>query len=273
MIYLEEQLQFLSKLHVIRGPIGDTILRILNGFDTTDFMVGWVAFIWIGFSWKWGARLGLLMTVDVLWIHTAKYWFASPRPYYFQPGIELVHVGGFGFPSGGAQTALLLGLLLIYYGKKPWIKWFGGFYALIISCSRMALGVHFPIDVLGGWIGGVALFYAFIRLRDPIERLAKKKSLEMTLSILVISILGMVFVPLKIKYMFVLPFVTVLGLFLSNKFRLYLAPLEGLWKKVALGVFGVASTAAIGAVFYLTPLPSTERFLVQTCVMGLWVSC
>ena len=61
--------------------------------------------------------MSVLITVNGLVNTFFKELFELPRPPVIEPGISLVYVSGFGFPSGGAETSLLLGLLLIAFWK------------------------------------------------------------------------------------------------------------------------------------------------------------
>lgn len=73
------------------------------------------------------------------------------------------HESGFSFPSGHAMMSVLFYGMLVYLlinATKNW-KWrvslgTGAFtLILLIGFSRMALGVHYLTDVLGGWSAGL----------------------------------------------------------------------------------------------------------------------
>jgi hypothetical protein len=60
----------------------------------------------------------------------------------------------FGLPSGHAQsTAVFWGVLAPVF-RRPWGLVLGILAPLIIGLSRIYLGVHFPTDVLAGWLLG-----------------------------------------------------------------------------------------------------------------------
>ena len=103
----------------------------------------------------------------------AKEAFARSRPTLVPP---LDYVDTYAYPSGhaaGAMVILLLGAMLLG-GRKIVIA--AVLLALAIGLSRIALGVHWPSDVLGGWLfgGGAALIgYAVAkRVARPKERLS-----------------------------------------------------------------------------------------------------
>jgi membrane-associated phospholipid phosphatase len=91
------------------------------------------------------------------------------RPHLADP---VATAGGGSFPSGHAQAAIVgYGVLLLVFlplvarAARPWLIAFAGLLVLTIGFSRIALGVHFFSDVIGGYlIGGawlIAMTHAF----------------------------------------------------------------------------------------------------------------
>lgn len=68
--------------------------------------------------------------------------------------------GKFGFMSGHATGTMVMATWFGYHYKK-WMLYFVAF-ALVISFSRVYVGVHWPSDVLGGMILGFAVSRVFI---------------------------------------------------------------------------------------------------------------
>lgn len=66
----------------------------------------------------------------------------------------------FSFPSGHAtySMAFVLALILLNWDspKRPWLFGSGGLFVLCIGASRVYLGVHFPSDIVGGWLLAIA---------------------------------------------------------------------------------------------------------------------
>lgn len=88
--------------------------------------------------------------------HYFKNVFHTPRPFDLLSFVKpLIRESGFAFPSGHATFFMALASALWFYHKR--LAVFFGFSALIIGLARVAAGVHFPIDIIGGLFFGYAI--------------------------------------------------------------------------------------------------------------------
>ena len=93
-----------------------------------------------------------------VWSHGMKAVFSSLRP----PAV--LHEGSFhligpllehnSFPSGHTTTIFVLAGLCCLQRWDNRLKYFALIIAILVGLSRIACGVHWPVDVLGGILGG-----------------------------------------------------------------------------------------------------------------------
>lgn len=81
----------------------------------------------------------------------------APRPFLLLENVNLLldHGGFDSFPSGHAAFFAALAMIIYFYHRKVGILFFVS--ALLIGIARIIAGVHFPLDILGGYILGVAV--------------------------------------------------------------------------------------------------------------------
>ena len=110
-----------------------------------------------------GKNLVILLIASNIFNGAAKVSFKLPRPSWIEPGLGLSHEDSFGLPSGHAMNATVLWGYLASALGKSW-RWLMVAIIPLISISRIFLGVHFPADVLTGWLLGatvLALYLSF----------------------------------------------------------------------------------------------------------------
>jgi undecaprenyl-diphosphatase len=132
--------------------------------------------------WRHGAIGAGVIGLAALAVEVIKSTVARERPEVLDP---ILVERGFSFPSGHASLSMVAyGILAVlvsrsYLSRPTQLAVFGVVVALVflIGLSRVWLGVHYPSDVIAGWVAGatVVLVYAsFTRgvSREPAEAVA-----------------------------------------------------------------------------------------------------
>ena len=104
-----------------------------------------------------GVTCGVAMVIGLIVTNLViKNWVARVRPYELIPGLECL-VGiqdDFSFPSGHPTNSFACAWVLFRRVPRKW-----GIPALVmavlIALSRLYVGVHYPTDVIGGFVIGM----------------------------------------------------------------------------------------------------------------------
>lgn len=90
----------------------------------------------------------LIADILKIFIHTLRPFDAFSNVH------ALISETGYSFPSGHATFFMALAFSLFFAHKKAGYVFM--FFALLIGIARIIAGVHFPIDILGGFVlGGI----------------------------------------------------------------------------------------------------------------------
>ena len=140
-----------------------------------------------------GIRIGVILLFSTGLNDIFKLALQGPRPYWFSAQVNpLAAESSFGVPSGHAQNAIgVWGMMADRVGKS-WAWIVAGIVIFLIGFSRMYLAVHFPHDVLVGWILGGLTLWLFLLFWERAAAWLKQKS--MAQQILTAFIVSMVFV-------------------------------------------------------------------------------
>lgn len=274
-MFLSSGLDFIQFLHQFRSPSLDLFFKALNFFDRPEFFLILVSAVWLGYDWKAGIRLFYLLLVSNLANQILKDFFELPRPFHLNPSLGIIQVESYGFPSGAAQTAVLLSGLLVVYWKSHW-KWITAFtYFFLISLSRLYLGVHFPSDILGGWMIGGSLLMLFLFLQPRIETYLEKLDL---FNLLIISQL----IPLLLlTWHSSVPAIRVcsvamgtgIGLFITYRYDLLISLPENYTQLVMRAIIGILGTfLCYGVTSKFLGSTSDVQLFIQFFLIGIWAS-
>jgi undecaprenyl-diphosphatase len=134
-------------------------------------VAGVVGFLLVTGSRRAALMLAVSVITGVFLSSSLKAWFSRPRPELIPPDVVAYTAS---FPSGhttlSAVVYLTLGALLCRTQASTAIKTYilgcAAFLTGIVGVSRVYLGVHWPTDVIAGWlVGGTwALLCWFVML-------------------------------------------------------------------------------------------------------------
>ena len=105
-------------------------------------------------------ELALLFLCGIIVGDVAKALYYRPRPYLFDPSAFILRVAGdvdSSYPSGHALIVSIGAAFCLARFRHKTVGAVLAFEAALVCYSRVYLGVHYPLDVVGGVFLGVAI--------------------------------------------------------------------------------------------------------------------
>ncbi len=176
---IDTYLFILFNVH-LANPLFDVIMPIITDKHTwyPVWAVAATLLVWKGGTkGRWVLLIVLLAvaSADQLVNQIVKPFFGRVRPCNVVEGAHLLlgKKNSFSMPSSHAANFFTVATVFAYY-YRPY-KWVFFFLAALVGYSRIAVGVHYPFDVLVGSAVGMALAYGWIWL---FRNLLKKKNYD-----------------------------------------------------------------------------------------------
>ena len=167
--FFELGLEWIIALQQLFPPIFDDVFRGITFMGEEMFFLLFIPLLVWSVDMAIGVRVGIAFLLSAYLNPVLKEVFKEPRPFHIDSTVKLSEAEGGGMPSGHAQTSVMVwGVLAWQVGKK----WFWGVAValmLLIGFSRIFLGVHFPHQVLSGWMVGIVILAAYLLLEPRVE--------------------------------------------------------------------------------------------------------
>ena len=160
------------------GSCLKTPMEVFSFFGTENFFLLLIPALYWCIEGGIGLRVGIILLLSVSANDALKMVFHGPRPYWYST--DVIRYAGetsFGVPSGHAQIAFGVWGMLATSIRKWWGWLIAILLIVLIGISRLYLGVHFPHDVIIGWLIGALLLWLVLRFWKPITAWLKKMNL------------------------------------------------------------------------------------------------
>jgi membrane-associated phospholipid phosphatase len=160
------------------SPELDTLFKVITWMGNEGFYFLLLSFVYWSVDKDHGVRLAILLVFGIYLNSVIKNLAHQPRPFQYDPAVrKMVGAGGGGFPSGHTQGTVVIWGYLMSQFRKNWVWAIGIAMMVLVPLSRVYLGVHFPTDILGGYVIGAILLLLWLRLAPPMERWLSGKNL------------------------------------------------------------------------------------------------
>lgn len=99
-----------------------------------------------------------------------RFFYERPRPFLVSRVHQLIAENSHSFPSGHATFFFALATAVYFYNKR-WGLWFFA-ASIVMGAARVMAGVHYPSDVLGGALIGIASGYIVYKIAERLKNKA-----------------------------------------------------------------------------------------------------
>lgn len=189
---LDILLQYDTELLIFLNNLGSSFwnpfwMFITNQLNWTPLFLFIIYLVYKRFGWKKGTFLILsmiaLVAISDQFVNFVKNSFMRLRPVNDPLVSEFLRIvykpGGFSFMSGHATTSTFFTVFVIQalsgYGKRVfWLLTF----PILFGYSRVYLGVHYPTDVMTGFLTGTVLALLYFKTVDFISQLVLKEKIN-----------------------------------------------------------------------------------------------
>lgn len=180
--YFNWEPQLMEWLQNQLGSAGKAVGSFLSLFGEETLLILIFGFIYWCYNKKMGLFIGINMIMCLVWNPILKNVALRRRPYMDHSGIKClkpinkstsiydVASQGYSFPSGHSTNAATVYASIALFMKKK-IFWIVGItLAVLVGISRVILGMHYPTDVLCGWLMGAVIVAVFSYIQQKIKR-------------------------------------------------------------------------------------------------------
>ena len=164
-------METITVLQQFASPPLDRFFRLVSELGGTRAYIILLLGSYLALDARLGQRLGIVVLFGFYLNFHLKGLVGTARPFELEPSVartpEAALSSGPGFPSAHAQLSLTFWGYTAWWLGRPWVWGVAALIVTLISLSRLYLGMHFPVDIVGGLLIG-AVYTATVALAEPL---------------------------------------------------------------------------------------------------------
>ena len=271
-------LSFITWIQGFSTPVLDGFFRWITLLGDQEYYMVVIPLLYWLWSKEFGIRFTLVFMISIYLNAAIKYNYATERP---DMAVRLIEEDGFSFPSGHAQGNTVFWGYLARELHRRWSYVAAAVLVFLVAFSRVYLGVHFPLDIIGGVLVGLIILSVF-------EFVQQRYNTEMTDRTYYLLTGGVVVLLFLVQSFGLAPIVLGFGLAALWGYRLEKRTVDfeeraAWWQQVIKGVLGLVVLFGLRevtrTVFIGMPGVAEEQELLYAIltffryfVIGIWVT-
>ena len=273
--YFEWEPAFMEWLQIQLGAVGGTIFGLLSFLGEEIVMVAILVFLYWCYDKEFGIFVGTNLMTALIWNPMIKNVALRRRPYMDHAGVRClkpvkpeadlldIRAQGYSFPSGHAMNSTVIYGSLAIYRPKVWLIVLAAAIPVLVGLSRVAVGVHYPTDVLAGWLVGTFSLSFISWLQKTV-----RKRWVLYLILIGAAVPGFFYCDSADFYTAV---GTAAGFFAGNLFEMRYVKFENTRKPLYMVLRLAIGTAIFLGLKKLLELPLPEELLTSSTLPAFWL--
>lgn len=189
-------MELIYALQEVATPALDRVMLLITNLGSEQGYVVMLIVAFVVIDARLGRSLAIIFLSGMYLNFVLKLAFSTQRPFQIDPTVArspaaIDTAPGSGFPSGHAQGAMTFWGTSAAFVKRRWFTLLAAVLVAAISVSRLYLGVHLPVDIIGGLVVAMVVIVVGVIVHRSKTRLPKT----------VIIALGLL-VPLALQLLF-----------------------------------------------------------------------
>jgi len=180
--YFDWEVHLIEWIQSWLGSAGTAIASFITLFGEEFIIVAILGFLYWCYDKDFGKYVGINVLVGITWNPLLKNILLRRRPYFDNEGIQClkavdskadimdISAQGFSFPSGHSTNAAIIYPSLALYKKKRFFLVIAILLPLLVGISRFSIGVHYPTDVICGWLLGLLIVLIMTILQKKVQK-------------------------------------------------------------------------------------------------------
>lgn len=252
----------------------DMFMIFITHFGSLYVLMFFICIIYWCYNKEIGYKMAIVVSCSFVLNSLLKGFVQSPRPIGYDGVFSIAEftATGYSFPSGHAQNITTFGVSLFIFTRNKLMFVLNSILVILVSISRMYLGLHWPTDIFGGIV--MALIISIV-LNEVLVKLDDFKTNILIGILILVFTIGFTFIRIdKMGQDYLKSIGLFAGIYLGHLFEIRyvnFSPLASNIDNFMKLIIGIFSTNLILVLFSYLFSDIILTFIIKYFIIGFWI--